>query len=385
MYRFGGSPDVGQSIFAVASSHMTFTKGMIAAAAAIALGAGGVAVAEAQGNHDGGHADVQAIIDGFTANGVPGAMVYTPRWSVSSGTGQVGYERPIRPRDRARVASNTKMFVATTVLQLVGEGRVSLSAPIEDYLPGLVDGNGYDGTKITVHQLLQHTSGVADYVEDVLADPSAGDHTWQPADLVALGLKHPPLFAPGQGWSYSNTGYIVLGMLIEKVTGHSVRDEITNRIIRPLGLTETSYPAAGDKQIRGPHVHGYFAFPGQPVTDFTELEPSLPGSAAALISTGPDLTKFVRALLSGRLLRPSLLAEMRDTVPADGGDYGLGLRRYSLPCGGEAWGHAGNMPGYDSFTAVTENGRAAFAVANEHQSDGRPADLRHAVETALCE
>lgn len=359
---------------------MTFTKGIIAGTAAVALGLGGVAAPETRD-----HADVSAIIDGFTAAGVPGVMVYTPRWSVSSGTGQVGRDRPIRPRDRVRVASNTKMFVATVVLQLVGEGRVSLSAPVEDYLPGLVRGNGYDGTKITVRQLLQHTSGLADYVEDVLADPSTGSHPWRPEDLVAVGLSHPPLFAPGAGWAYSNTNYIVLGMLVEAVTGHPIGDEITDRVIRPLGLTQTSYPDAGDKRIRGPHVHGYFAFPGQPVTDFTELEPSLPGAAASLISTGPDLTRFVRALLSGRLLRPSLLAEMRTTIPAPGGDYGLGIREYSLPCGGAAWGHAGNMPGYDTFTAVTEDGRAAFAVANGHLTGAGPADLRSAVEAALCE
>jgi D-alanyl-D-alanine carboxypeptidase len=358
-------------------------------AGSVALAVGAVCVTAAPATAQPGHADVQSIVDDYVSAGAPGAMVYTKtrrtQWTVTSGTGELGVDDPIRPWDRVRVASNTKMFVATVVLQLVGEGKIALDAPIERYLPGLVRGNGYDGNAVTVRQLLRHQSGLADYVQDVLSDPAAGDHPWQPADLVAIGLSHPPLFAPGAGWAYSNTNYIVLGMLMTAVTGHDVGTEITDRLIRPLGLHETSYPKAGDKSIRGPHAHGYFAFPGQPVTDFTELEPSLPGSAAALISTGPDLTKFVGALLSGRVLRRDLLAEMRTTVPAEGGAYGLGIREYSLPCGGVAWGHAGNMPGFDTITVVTEDGRAAFAVANGHEADGNPADLRTAAEAAVCE
>ncbi|MFC4858981.1 serine hydrolase domain-containing protein [Actinophytocola glycyrrhizae] len=357
-------------------------------AGSLALALGFAATVPAGAEPRGDHADVQAIVDGFTSAGAPGAMVYAQdrhgRWSVTSGTRELGTDRPIRPRDRVRVASNTKMFLAATVLQLVGEGRVALSAPVEAYLPGLVRGNGYDGTKITVRQLLRHTSGMADYVADVLGDPDANNHPWRPEELVALGLSHPPLFAPGNGWAYSNTGYIVLGMIVEAVTGNDVGAEITDRLIRPLRLWQTSYPAAGDKRIRGPHAHGYHAFPGQPVTDVTELEPSLPGAAGALVSTGPDMTRFVRALLSGKVLHPHLLAEMRETVPARGYDYGLGIGEIPLPCGGTAWGHAGNLPGFDTFTAATDDGRAVFVVANGRLADGSVADTRHAAETALC-
>jgi D-alanyl-D-alanine carboxypeptidase len=368
---------------------MTARKSTRLVAGSLALAVGAVCATAAPATAQPGHAEVRSIVDGYVAAGVPGAMVYArdrrTQWTVTGGTGEVGVDDPIRPWDRVRVASNTKMFVATVVLQLVGEHRIALDAPIERYLPGLVRGNGYDGDKITVRQLLQHRSGMADYVTDVLADPTANDHPWRPEELVAMGLSHPPLFPPGRGWAYSNTGYIVLGMLVHAVTGRDIGTEITDRLIRPLGLHETSYPKAGDKSIPGPHAHGYFAFPGRPVADFTALEPSLPGSAGSLISTGPDLTRFVHALLSGRLLRHDLLAEMRRTVPAQGGDYGLGIREYPLPCGGEAWGHAGDMPGYDTFTMVTEDGRAAFAVANGHQTNGDVADLRKAVETAVCE
>jgi D-alanyl-D-alanine carboxypeptidase len=336
-----------------------------------------------------GHDATEAVVDGFVRAGAPGAMVYAgdrrSMWTVEAGTAELGTQRPIRARDRVRAASNTKMFTASVVLQLVAEGKVGLDDPIEEYLPGLVAGNGYDGHAITVRQLLQHTSGMADYVGDILADPDAADHPWAPADLVHIGLSHPPLFAPGTGWAYSNTGYIVLGMLVEAVTGKDIGTEMTRRVIEPLNLRDTSYPAAGDRQVPGPHVHGYHAFPGRPVADVTELEPSIPGAAAALISTGPDLTRFVRALLAGRVVPPVLLAQMRTTVPAQGPDYGLGIREIPLPCGGTAWGHAGDMPGFDSFTAATEDGRAAFVVVNGHLADGSVADVRTAVETALCE
>jgi len=359
-----------------------------AGSVALAIGLGCVSAGTVAAHPRDDHADTKAIVDGYVHRGVPGAMVFAREgrreWTVTSGTSRLGTRDPIRPWDRVRVASNTKMFVSVVTLQLVGEGTVSLDAPIERYLPGLVRGNGYDGNKITVRQLLQHTSGMADYVADLMADPEGNDHPWAPADLVRIGLSHPPLFEPGTGWGYSNTGYIVLGMLIEEVTGNSPGDEITDRIVRPHGLWQTELPDAGERRIRGPHARGYFAFPGQPVTDITEFEPSLAGAAGGMVSTGPDLTRFVRALLDGRVLAPDLLAEMRDTVPAHYGGYGLGLIEYTLPCGGQAFGHSGNITGYDSFTAATEDGRSAFAVANGRDADGDVVDLRAAVDSALC-
>jgi D-alanyl-D-alanine carboxypeptidase len=334
-----------------------------------------------------GHRDTGAVIDGFVTAGAPGAMAYVRNdratWWVSSGTRELGTHRPIHPRDRVRVASNTKMFTAAVVLQLVAEGRLGLDDSVERHLPGLVSGTGYDGAAITVRQLLQHTSGMADYIKDVLADPEAADHPWEAVDLVHIGLSHPPLFAPGAGWGYSNTGYLVLGMIVEAVTGRDIGTEITERLIEPLRLRDTSYPE--DRTIPGRHAHGYFAFPGQPLADITELEPSIPGAAAALISTGPDLTRFVRALLAGRVLPPAQLAEMRTTVPAEGSDYGLGIREVPLPCGGVAWGHAGNMPGFDSFTAATEDGRSVFVVVNGPLADKSTAAVRVAAQTALCD
>jgi D-alanyl-D-alanine carboxypeptidase len=154
---------------------------LVAGSMVLALGC--VATVPAAAEPRGDHSDVQAVIDGFTEDGAPGALVYGQdrrgRWSVTSGTAELGTDRPIRPRDRVRVASNTKMFTAAVVLQLVEEGDLDLDAPVEEYVPGLVAGNGYDGTAITVRQLLQHTSGMADYVADVLTDPDANNHPWR--------------------------------------------------------------------------------------------------------------------------------------------------------------------------------------------------------------
>lgn len=362
---------------------------LAAGAVALAIGVGCLTAGTATAHPGQGHDDTQAIVDGFTANGVPGAMVVADdddgSWTVHSGTGEKGTDKPIRPWEKARVFSHTKMLVSAVVLQLVDEGKVRLDTPIEQYLPGVVQGNGFDGNKITVRQLLQHTSGLGDYVQHVLADPEANNHPWAPQKLVEVGLgDHPPEFEPGQGWDYSNTNYIVLGMLIEERTGNDVGAEITDRIILSHGLWQTRYPEPGQKKIRGPHAHGYFAFPGKPVSDVTELEPSVPGASASVVSTGPDMMRFVRALVSGKVVPPDLLAQMRSTVPANGPDYGLGIREVPLPCGGVAWGHGGNGPGFDSFTAATEDGRAASSVVNGHLESGETANVRSAVVSALC-
>ncbi|TCP47216.1 D-alanyl-D-alanine carboxypeptidase [Tamaricihabitans halophyticus] len=365
---------------------------LVACAVAVTVGFGfasagiaSTAVAE-QGTDRG---ETQRIIDGFVADGVPGAMVYAGNesgtWTVRSGTAKLGTERPIRPSDRVRVGSNTKMFVAAVVLQLVDEGKLRLDAPIEEYLPGLVQGNGYDGNKITLRQLLQHTSGMGNYTDDTLYDPEAQQREWQPEELVRIGLSYPPSFDPGTKWEYSNTGYILLGMAVEAVSGKEIGAQITDRLLRPYGLTQSNYPESGDKKIRGPHARGYDAFPGRGVEDMTEqLEPSVAGAAGALISTGPDLIRFVEALLDGEVVSPELLAQMRDTVPATDFRYGLGLQEFALSCGGSAWGHSGGIPGYFTFTTVTDDGRTAFLVANGRRADGTRVPSLEAADSALC-
>ncbi|MFI6369745.1 serine hydrolase domain-containing protein [Streptomyces sp. NPDC050546] len=280
-----------------------------------------------------------------------------------------------RSGDRFRIASTTKTFVATVLLQLVGERRLSLDDKVESRLPGVVSGNGNDGKAISVRQLLQHTSGLHDYTVDLPELTSKAGYladrytTWTPEQLVATAMRHAPNFESGEGWSYSNTNYILAGMIIEKITGNSWNQEVTSRIIRPLGLRDTLAPTTHPR-IPGRHLHGYSTFdePG-PALDVTEINPSAGGAAGAMISTTADLSRFYQALLGGRLLRPAQLAEMKRTVRAPeldpawaGVRYGLGLMEIPLSCGGAYYSHGGDIAGYTTRTGVSADGRRAVVL-----------------------
>lgn len=295
---------------------------------------------------------------------------------------------------QVRAGSNTKTFTATVVLQLVGEGKVELDAPVDDYLPGLLRGEGIDGRDIKVRQLLQHTSGLPNYTDHMLEDVfGKGRHTYyQPRDLVDKALEHKAQFAPGKSWAYSNTNYIVAGLLIEKVTGRPLAEQITERVIDRIGLRRTYFPGVGEEGIRGAHPQGYHAAkPGAPLKNRTELDPSWGWASGQLISTPSDLNRFFSALIGGKLLKPAQLKQMRTTVeipdsPVPGAGYGLGLSSTPLSCGGVAWGHGGDIPGYHSLPGVTDDGRAATIVVT---ADWAPTakgftNADALVDTALC-
>ncbi|MFE7562145.1 serine hydrolase domain-containing protein [Kitasatospora sp. NPDC057500] len=296
---------------------------------------------------------------------------------------------------QVRAGSNTKTFVAVVVLQLVGEGRVELDAPIERYLPGLVRGEGIDGRTITVRQLLQHTSGLPNFTDDIFEEVfGEGRHRYyQPRELVDMALSHKALFAPGTGWSYSNTNYILAGLLIEKVTGRPLAEQLTKRVIERIGLRHTYFPAVGDEGIREPHPHGYTVRTDGSLSDVTDLDPSWGWAAGQLISTPSDLNRFFSALMGGRLLKPAQLAEMRTTVKVPEGpgvpkgeEHGLGLIRRSLSCGKVAWGHGGATPGYHTFPAVTEDGRAVTIAVTANLAPS-PQGVEHTqalFDEALC-
>ncbi|TSB22508.1 beta-lactamase family protein [Streptomyces benahoarensis] len=296
-----------------------------------------------------------------------------------------------------RAGSNTKTFTATVVLQLVGEGKVALDAPIEKYLPDLVRGEGIDGHHITVRQLLQHTSGLPDYTNFLGEEAifGTGRHTYyQPRTLLDVALAHKAEFAPGTNWSYSNTNYVLAGLLIEKVTGRPVAEQITHRVIDRIGLRHTYFPSTGDERIREAHPKGYSATkPGAPLEDITRIDPSWAWSAGQLISTPSDLNRFFSALIGGELLGPNELAQMRTTVKVadtfDSGSgirFGLGLTSTPLSCGGLMWGHRGDTPGYHTRTGATDDGRAA-TIATTARPAPTSRGLNHAdalLNTALC-
>jgi D-alanyl-D-alanine carboxypeptidase len=342
------------------------------------------------------YGDVRAILQRLTStDGAPGALAEVTdakgRTVLTSGVANVVTGAPMAAGSRFRIGSMTKMFVATVVLQLVAEHKVDLGAPIERYLPGVVRGNGNDGRKITVRELLQHTSGLPDYVQyldlpSVVADPL---RHYSPQDFLNIALAHPPVFAPGTGWSYSNTNYVLAGLLIEAVTGHPYGEEINQRIIKPLGLHQTSVPL-DDSTIPGPHPQGYAELTAADPVNVSRVNPSLAYASGAMISSGADMNRFLGALLQGRLLPPAELKAMENTVPtgdASGSAYGLGLQNTPLPCGGRFWGHDGGILGFETMSGTTSGGRQVTVMVNLDPggTEAQDTDLQNAVTAALCE
>ncbi len=311
----------------------------------------------------------------------------------TAGVGDLATRQPVPSNGRIRIASNTKTFTAVVMLQLAGEGRVDLDAPVETYLPGLVRGEGIDGRNITVRQLLNHTSGLPDYARVTVADFTATRYRqWEPVELLRAGLTQPALFPPGSRHAYTNTNYLLAGMIIEQITGRTVEREITSRIIRPLRLRDTYWPARGEVTIRGAHPRGYFVEqPGGPLMDATDQNVSAAWAAGALVSTPRDLLTFFTALLRGKLLTRDLLRQMQTTVPAEPNvrgtheGYGLGLETFTLTCGGTAWTHGGNERGYLTRQAVTAKGRGVtLAVTALPQSLESAKQVEDTVNDIMC-
>ena len=299
-----------------------------------------------------------------------------------------GTEGP--PDGQVRIASNTKTFTATVVLQLVGEGLVELDEPIETYLPGLVRGEGNDGAAITVRHLLQHTSGLFNYTAEMDPDPFVTRDVYVPQrHHTDVAFAHPPLFEPGTTWSYSNTNYTVLGMLVEKVTGRPMAEQVTQRIIEPLGLGDTYVPAPGERELRGAHPRGYHPGADGELADITDLDPSWAGPAGDIVSTPSDLLAFFAALVGGDLLGTAeqdelvRLVDLPEEYPGDG--YGLGVTRTTLSCGTVLWGHGGDIQGYSTRGGVTEGGRGViYTVTALPTSMETVYAMEDAVDAIVC-
>ena len=320
----------------------------------------------------------QAHLDAFHADGIIGTVgeIDTDhgRAQAHSGVTAQGGDQPVALNSHFRIASNTKTFIAIVMLQLAHEGKLHLEDPVETWLPGLVTGNGNDGTKITIHHLLQHTSGLYNYTKDLFASVTPENLTQlitshrDPQQLVAIALQHPPVFAPGTSWSYSNTNYVVAGMIIQKVTGHDWRTEVHDRILTPLWLTETTTPA-DELDLPAPHADGYQAVGGA-LFDVTQVNQTLSDAAGSITSTTADMTRFWRALQSGELLEPAEMTAMHTTVPVNnegdvvpGSRYGLGIIWYPTSCGGGYWNHEGDTLGFQEFNAVNDDGTTAVVVS----------------------
>ncbi|RSN15652.1 serine hydrolase [Nonomuraea sp. WAC 01424] len=376
-----------------------------ATAAAVALSVLGLAAAPAaaEAGARARPADaVQTALEGLVgAGGFPGTLASTRDrggrvLDYTAGVADLATRAKVPRNGKVRIGSTTKTFLATLVLQLAGEGKIDLDATVETYLPGLIRANGNDGRRFTVRQALQHTAGLPDYEHDLPGSwPSwtqARHRYFEPRDVLDVGLTRQPAFAPGTGWAYSNTGYIALGLLVQKITGRPLGEEITNRIITPLRLRDTYWPGAGEQNIRGPHPKGYRAKtnePGAELTEVTQLDPSWAWAAGQMISTPRDVNRFLGALLDGRLLKPDLLQQMKQTIAAPGfpkgWSYGLGLMKIELSCGGHAWAHGGDISGYEVRNGATEDGRAAtIAVTAMPYTKSAADQVLAALDTALC-
>lgn len=346
------------------------------------------------GAHPAGHGATQQAMDATVAGGVPGVIGVAEdgrgRWTGDAGVADTRTGRERQAQDTFRVGSLTKTFISTILLQLEAEGKLSLDDSVDTWLPGLVRGNGNDGRAITVRQLLNHTSGIYDYTADadfqkLVFGPGFFQHrydTWTPERLVRTALAHQPDFAPGARWKYSNTNYILAGMVIQKVTGRSYAQEAERRVLRPLNLRSTSFPGT-DARMPKPSGRAYSTLGGSPdqVYDVTEFNPSVAGSAGEVVSNSLDLNRFYRALLGGKLLPPRQLAEMTTTVPSDEiprSSYGLGLMKLTLSCGTEVWGHTGGIHGSSSEAVVTKDAGHALAFNFNGDWTGDPLPLTEA-------
>lgn len=325
-------------------------------------------------------------------NGVAG-------WQGASGVADVDTGRPTTPQMRHRIGSITKTFTAVAVLREVSKEHIELDAPIGRYLPDLIPGER--GRTITVRMLLNHTSGIGEYSGAIFAtaDSIEGNrfHQFDPRELARLGLKEKPLGKPGQAHHYSNTNFVLAGLLLQKVTGKSPEAYINEHVIRKAGLRHTYFPRSA--HLTGPHAKMYEAAYGgfNPPRDFSVYNLSWAGTAGSLVSTMDDLNRFYRALLGGELLAPAQLRQMKTTVPIEGSAvrYGLGLFETHLPCG-EFWGHDGLVLGAMTWSMSSADGQRQMTLGfnlTRHQKlgeNGRPqygpidAAMNAHITQALC-
>ncbi|MGW0532026.1 serine hydrolase domain-containing protein [Streptomyces sp. NPDC003032] len=367
-------------------------------AATVAAGAFAAPALAATPGHGDRHRATQRAMEAALNEDAPGVTAQVRDrhgpWNAAAGIGDLERNSPRGAHDRYRVGSLTKTFVATVLLQLEAEGRLDLDDTVGKWLPGVVEGNGHDGDRVTVRQLLNHTSGVFNVTADdgfrqkVFSEEFLTHRydTWTPRQQVAIAMRHRPDFAPGTGWKYSNTNYVLAGMIIERVTGVPYGQEIRERVIKPLGLRATSVPGTKSSMPR-PGSRAYSKLsdaPGAKNHDVTEFNPSVAGAAGEMISDSADLNRFYTALLRGKLLPERQLAAMKTTVPKGdnrpGQRYGLGLEPFATTCGTVVWGHGGDIHGSASAAGTTADGRHALAL----NFNGPGGDRNAVMEAEFC-
>jgi D-alanyl-D-alanine carboxypeptidase len=318
---------------------------------------------------------------------VPGAVVYVDvpgegTWSTSFGTDDLATGTPMKPEDHFRVASNTKTFTGTVILQLVDEGKLGLDDPVSKYRPEVPNGEN-----ITIRQLLNMTSGLYNYAEDKDFNETLDtepDKVWTPEEVDEIGLQNGPYFAPGEGFHYSNTNTVLLGLIVEQLTGRPLEQEFQERLFEPLGMINTLLPERSSAVIPDPYSHGYMyqtnveslntsVLEGEEAeqadqsastpNDVTGDNPSWGWAAGAGISTLQDLRVWVKALATGEFLSPETQRERLTYVsppPSPGANYGLAIADFA-----GFIGHDGQLPGYNTFMGFNpETGATIIVLTN---------------------
>jgi peptidoglycan/LPS O-acetylase OafA/YrhL/CubicO group peptidase (beta-lactamase class C family) len=323
---------------------------------------------------------LQRILDQTVADGeIPGAVLSVSiggqaPWNGASGVAARKTGQPIQPATQVRIASISKVFTAVVILQLVEEGKIGLDTPLTTWFPDLVP----NSDKITVYNLLSHTTGLYDYLEDrnfVNRAYRQIDRSWAPRELVEYATQFPAAFRPGaQGaWDYSSTNYVLLGMIAEQVTGNSLGREMQRRIFEPLELTQTFF--IPEQAVQGPQARGY-----SNAIDQTNAPMTIVFATANIVSTADNVRRFAEGLFTGRLLKPETQALMETFVDGKGQynmpklEYGLGVMRNQLPVGSgpngkprpaeitTVIGHIGGFGGFRAAVWFAPAGGIAIAL-----------------------
>jgi D-alanyl-D-alanine carboxypeptidase len=322
---------------------------------------------------------------------VPGAMVVlrTPqgRFTAAVGTTELGVQRPPAGDTHFRIASNTKTMTAALIVLLGQDGKLKFTDPVSTYVPGVPNGEN-----ITVAELLKMRSGLYGYTADPeLAAAMDADHgrVWTPQEVLDIAFRHPPQFAPDASYEYSNTNYALLGLVAEKAGGRPLAQQFQDRLFGPVGLTQTSLPAADDASIPTPYSHGYmyggsyYALADEPYPpeiqsaaqartlqpiDYTNQNSSYATAAGGAISTADDLASWMKALVSGNVFNAdyhqrwltSLQAENPDEP--DGQKYGYGISYQRFGPNAAMYYHGGELPGFNSFMGYDPDNDVALVI-----------------------
>ncbi|UUX91750.1 serine hydrolase [Methanoplanus endosymbiosus] len=313
------------------------------------------------------------ILDSYSLSDKPGVVVYVTgdkgTYSATAGLSDLEAKKGVSANDLFRIASATKSFVATVVLQLAEEGLIDLDAPIGNYLPEDIASSVANADEATVRDTLQMRSGIPDYMTDGFDDAVEDDpsHWWTAEEVVTYSYDIPPGFSPREKFEYCNNNYVLLQILIEKITGNPLADELENRIFGPVGMN-SCYLESPENTGAG-IVRGYEEANGK-FTDVTMYNDGFGLGDGGIVGNAEDLAKFMPALMNGKFISSNTLSQMLQTVPDDSGDgYGLGIAVIDKPFG-RLVGHDGSSGGFASeIYCLPECNTSIVVLTNNFDSE----------------